>query len=118
MRKASLLAALGALSLTATPLAAQETATSEQNLDCALWASIGVEAVDGNAQAFILAVGYFIGLYEAQTGQSIDDAMVARAASITQGDLSALDETCGTRLTQFGMRLGQIGQRINGAAEQ
>lgn len=111
MRAISWVAAL--LVIFSSPAAAAAP-TSEENLDCAVWASIVIgtsedEAVR-NGVGFVL--GYFIGLYEGATGRDIDAALEFRAAAITPEELQAINDKCAERMAVYGERMGALGQRM------
>ena len=108
------LAAALALAPVAATAAQSDNATPAQNLDCAIWASIVIGNSDDEAvtSGLGMILGYFIGLYEAATGNDIDEAMVARASVITETELEALDTTCSARMVAYGERLGALGSRM------
>lgn len=102
-----------ALALAALPAAAQ-AATPAENLDCAIWTSATMD--ENNDPEVVTGLGYtlswFIGLYEGATGQSIDDAMVARAVSMTDAEFSKLEPICIKRMQGFGDRLSTLANRL------
>ena len=108
----------GLLLMPATLLAAFPTitqaATPEENLDCAVWTSFRMDATTEaeifNGLGFTLS--WFIGLYEGATGTSIDDAMVARSATITDAELRSLDQRCLSLMQGYGNRLSKLGDRL------
>lgn len=102
-----------ALLLASLPTVAQ-AATPGENLDCAIWTSVRMdESGDpevANGLGFTLS--WFIGLYEGATGTSIDNAMVARAATMTDAEFGLLDQTCLARMQGFGSRLAELANRL------
>lgn len=112
MRRALLLAAAAGLSL-AAPAAAQK-ATVQQNLDCAIWSAyqVGVAQDPEVASGFSIAVSWFIGLYEGQTGQLIDDAMRKRTAELDEAAIDRLTAPCIARFGEFADRLGKLGSAM------
>jgi hypothetical protein len=102
----------------AAPAAAQQ-ATPQENLDCAVWAAykIGVSQDDTVKNALSIAVAWFIGQYEGQTGTVIDAAMAARARELDAAGVDRLTDTCVGRFGAFGDRLSSLGAQLSGAAE-
>ena len=112
-----LLAAI-ALMLAATPAVAQESppqqaaphgqATPQENLDCALWAFmlLGSELDDPTAELGLAgAAGWFLGLYEGQTGTNSEQAMQDRAKAMSDAEMAAIADRCAERMTGFGEQL-------------
>ncbi len=89
-------------------------ATPAQDLDCAIWAALafGESEDPSEQQAYGFALTWFVGLYEGQTGTQIDDAMSARAATISDADLVAKDPVCRARMKAFGQRLVTLGSQL------
>ncbi len=100
--------------LLSAPAAAQQ-ATAAQNLDCAVWSAyqVGVSDDEDVKNGLSIAVAWFIGLYEGQTGQSIDAAMAARSAELDDADVEALTEGCIARFSAFAERLGTLGTSLS-----
>lgn len=102
-----------ALLLAALPNVAH-AATPGENLDCAIWTSVKMDEMTDpevvNGLGFTLS--WFIGLYEGATGTSIDNAMVARAATMTDAEFGLLDATCLSRMEGFGSRLSELANRL------
>lgn len=117
------LAAAAALALV-TPASAQESssdgAKAADNLDCAIWASFQVGAAqDEKVQnGFAIALGWFIGLYEGEVGEPIDDAMASRTAEMEDADIDALTAGCLARFGAFGERLQALSKRIDAQSGQ
>lgn len=100
--------------LAAAPAAAQQ-ASAQQNLDCAIWAAyqVGVAQNDEVANGFSIAVSWFIGLYEGQTGQLIDAPMRKRSAELDEAGIARLTGPCLGRFSAFADRLGTLGQAMS-----
>ncbi|MBV7260109.1 hypothetical protein [Erythrobacter crassostreae] len=103
----------------ASPVAAQESApveqaSAQQNLDCAIWASYQTGTLPEKEQkdAFAIALAWFIGLYEGETGTKIDDAMVERTAELDRATLLSFTPSCLERFGAFGERLMATSERI------
>jgi hypothetical protein len=109
-----ILFAVAASSLVLPSSVSAQAATAEENLDCAIWSSVQVALIDDEKtkNGLSIAVAWFIGQYEGQTGQNIDDAMVVRANQMTDADLPALTEPCVGRFGAFGSRLIELSQRL------
>jgi hypothetical protein len=109
------LAALAALALMASPVSAQEAATPEENLDCAIWAANltgSVEETSEDFAAFGMVMTWFIGLYEGQVGRPIGEPLEARARQLTDADFEAIGERCLARMAAFGERLTVLGDKL------
>lgn len=100
--------------LAAAPAAAQQP-TAQQNLDCAIWSAyqVGVAENDEIANGFSIAVSWFIGLYEGQTGQLIDAPMRKRAAELDDAGIARLTGPCLGRFSAFADRLGKLGAAMS-----
>ena len=110
------LAALAAFALAATPATAQDISTPAENLDCAIWAAYmaGTNEDPEAEAAFAIALSWFTGLYEGQTGRSIDEPLVARATQLTDEDIHAIGSRCVPRFEAYGNRLSVLGDRLQG----
>lgn len=104
--------------LAATPAAAQELsaqqvgphgqATPQENLDCALWAFmlLGSELDDPTAElGLAAAAGWFLGLYEGQTGTNSEQAMQDRAKAMSDAEMATIANRCAERMMGFGEQL-------------
>lgn len=102
----------------ATPAAAQQE-TAQENLDCAIWAAYQLGMAEDQAvrEGFSIAVSWFIGLYEGQTGQRIDTAMAVRAAEVDEAMINRLTEPCIARFSDFADRLGKMGEGMGSGGE-
>jgi len=102
------------LLLLASPAAAQQ-ATPPENLDCAVWAAyqVGVSDYDEVMNGLSIAVAWYIGLYEGQTGQPINAAMAARSAELDEAGVEALAEGCIGRFAAFADRLSTLGASMS-----
>ncbi|WP_156443341.1 hypothetical protein [Erythrobacter sp. CCH5-A1] len=111
--RASLLAAAAGGAMLACPAVAK-TATPQDNLDCAIWATyrIGIAAEDEERNGLMLATAWFSGLYEGQTGTTIDEAMIARSRALTPAQIEAFEPACLARFGDFGNRFTAIGERL------
>lgn len=113
----------GALALSVPAIAqdndAAGTATAQQNLDCAIWSSYqtGSATDDDVKNGLAIAVAWFVGLYEGQTGELISDAFAVRTAELSEEDVIAMTSYCVGRFSEFGDRLSNLGDRID-AQEQ
>jgi hypothetical protein len=94
--------------------AVAKTATPQDNLDCAIWATyrIGIAAEDEERNGLMLATAWFSGLYEGQTGTTIDEAMIARSRALTPAQIEAFEPACLARFGDFGNRFTAIGERL------
>lgn len=115
------LAALAAFALAATPATAQDATaqdigTPAENLDCAIWAAYmaGTNEDPEAEAAFAIALSWFTGLYEGQTGRSIDEPLVARATQLTDEDILTIGGLCVPRFEAYGNRLSVLGDRLQG----
>lgn len=117
VRKA-LLTAAAAGALFASPAAA-DAATPQENLDCVIWSSyrVGVATDDTVRNALMLATAWFIGLYEGQTGKTVDDDMIARGTKMTEAQVVAAEPSCIARFDNFGDRLTAIGQTMSSSGK-
>lgn len=99
--------------LLATPAAAQQ-ASEQENLDCAVWSAVqvGTATDDSVKNSLSIAVAWFIGLYEGQTGTNIDKAFAARAAELDDAAVAALSDRCVTRFMAFAERLATTGSAM------
>jgi len=99
--------------LLAAPAAAEDT-TPAQNLDCAAWAAfqIGVSDDEAVRDGLSIAVAWFIGLYEGQTGKTIDEALAARGAQLDRAAINALTPGCVARFSTFADRLSTLGAEM------
>lgn len=97
----------------AVPASAQQP-TAEQNVDCAIWASYAIgSSEDEKAKGGLsIALAWFIGLYEGQTGQNIDNAMAARTMEMKEADINGLAAPCVARFQAFGARLSGLADRL------
>ncbi len=109
---------LAAAAILAVPAAAQQ-ATSQDNLDCAVWAAykVGLTQDDQARNALSIAMAWFIGQYEGQTGLAIDAALVARAKEFDVAGIDRLTDPCVKRFGAFGDRLTALGAELSKAAE-
>lgn len=107
------------------PASAQEATTevaptAADNVNCAIWASyqVAVAPEEKAKNAFAIALSWYIGLYEGETGKPIDDAMAARTAEMEDADIDALTPGCLARFGAFGERLTALSARIDAQEEQ
>jgi hypothetical protein len=116
LRRFALAAAAGLV--LATPAAAQQ-ATAQENLDCAIWAAyqLGMAENETMQSGFSIAVAWFIGLYEGQTGRKIDAAMAARTAEMDEAMIEQLTEPCIARFSDFADRLGKMGEGLGAGGQ-
>jgi hypothetical protein len=106
--------ALAAALLLTSPAAAQQS-TPRENLDCAVWAAyqVGVSDDVEVRNGLSIAVAWFIGLYEGQTGQPINTAMAARSAELDEAGVEALAEGCISRFAAFADWLSTLGASMS-----
>jgi hypothetical protein len=104
-----------ALLVASVPTSAQETATPQQNLDCAVWAAgiLGEAKTAEESKGPSIIFAWFIGLYEAGSGKTIEGPLVARLAQMGPAERSKLNQTCGERSLDFGRRLTQMSERLS-----
>lgn len=102
MHKA-LLNAAAAGALLASP-AAVDAATPQETPDCVIWPSyrVGVATDDAARNAIVLAIAWYIGLYEGQTGETVDDDMITHANKMTEAQIAAAEPACLARFGNFG----------------
>lgn len=103
----------------AFPAAAQTPAATpspEDDLDCALVASIILESgEDMTAEertGIVAGMTYFIGRWEAVRGGDLNSAMVERFQQLNLAEFSPLAQTCGTRMEEMGGRMTAAGDAI------
>lgn len=115
------ISALAAASLLAfaPPAMAQDTAVeavAREDFQCVVWLSIlstTMGATDQDTQTgFNVAIGYFVGHYEAITGRDIDDNWDRAAAEQAVLNLERLSETCGARMEGLGSRMQNLGAEM------
>jgi hypothetical protein len=104
--------------LMAAPLAAQQHSIPQENLDCAIWAAYQAGEADDyeTENGFALAMVWFIGLYEGQTGQKIDRPLAERTIQLNEADIDALTSGCVRRFMDFGGRLENLSSLLGSAA--
>jgi len=102
--------------LLAAPVAAKQD-TPRENLDCAVWAAyqLGDAQDEGTESGLAIAMAWFIGLYEGQTGHDIDGALAQRVVQIDEDHVAALTDPCVNRFSKFGVRLGFISALLSEA---
>lgn len=110
MRKQLYSAAIAAFLVSGAPTIAiaQETpATPQENLDCAVWAAVMLDSTtDSEAKVGLgYAFTWFIGLYEGQTSDIIDTAILERSNAMSAEDVQAVHDGCYPRMLAFGERL-------------
>lgn len=117
MRPLALAAAAGLV--LATPVAAQQQATAQENLDCAIWAlyNLGKAQDETMNSGFSIAFSWFTGLYEGQTGRKIDAAMTARTAEMDEAMVDALTMPCIGRFSDFADRLSKMGEGLRAGGQ-
>ena len=117
LRAISLALAVALGSVSVASLAQNETgpasATPEQDIQCALWASVisGSSEDEQVKEAYAYALNFFLGRYEAASGEDFRPAMTA-AAEAADADfalLEAQDEPCSARWEEYLERLDQWG---------
>ncbi len=119
-----------ALGLAALPIAAQEAPaeqaapvyTPEDDLDCAMFVSavlgtLGEDASAEDASGLISGMTYFVGRYEAVSGDNVDTAMPARYPIFAQNDFENYRTTCSSRMVAIGARLEIAGGAITAIEE-
>ena len=105
----------GALAALAVPAAAQDrnAAAGREDFQCVVWVSILATtpiAQDPTVQTgFNVALGYFVGQYEAKTGRGVDDNWDRAAAEEVAANLDRFAGICGGRMQTFGDRLQTLG---------
>ena len=109
-------AALAAVALAASPATAQQSATPAENLDCAIWSAYvaGSNEDPEIESAFAIILSWFVGLYEGQTGTTIDEAFAARTVQLEDSDMERIGEACLPRVESYGDRLSVLGNRLQG----
>ena len=112
VRRLLMLAAVG--SLLATPAQAQPI-TPQDNLDCAIWAAVagGASQDEKFKNVLAIALGWFIGQYEGQTGKLIDDELEQGVRNIDDAKYQASAGVCMARLGGFGQRLANLGSGLS-----
>lgn len=119
-----------ALGLAALPIAAQDppaeqTApvyTPEDDLDCAMFVSavlgtMGDTATAEDTSGLISGMTYFVGRYEAVSGDNVDTAMPARYPIFAQNDFDRYRTMCSDRMVAIGTRLEIAGSAITAIEE-
>jgi hypothetical protein len=104
-----------AAALLASPAAAQQQPTPQENLDCAVWSVTVASRLEKGSpvKASLNAMfAWFIGLYEGQTGGNSDEALKARISSLTAAEFQSLNTSCAARMTAFGERLKAVGSAM------
>jgi len=103
----------------ATPAAAQQQATEQENLDCAIWATynLGMAGNEAMQSGLAVAVAWFIGLYEGQAGKNIDAAMAARTAEMDEAMINALTMPCSGRFLDFADRVSKRGKGLRAGGQ-
>lgn len=107
-----------ALMLAAAPAVAQEQAptqaTPQENLDCALWAFMLLGSdIEASAEVGLSgAAGWFLGLYEGQTGTNSEQAMRDREKTLSDTELEAISGRCAERMTGFGDQLLRVAEAL------
>lgn len=112
VRRLLTLAAAG--SLLASPAQAQPI-TPQDNLDCAIWAAVAGGASEDEKFKNVLAIalGWFIGQYEGQTGKLIDEQLEQGVKTIDEAKYQASATICMARLGGFGQRLSKLGSGLS-----
>jgi hypothetical protein len=118
------------LSLAALPIVAQEAPveesapvyTPEDDLDCAMFVSVVLGSLGDNATAedmsgLISGMTYFVGRYEAVSGDDVDTAMPARYPIFAQNDFENYRTMCSDRMIAIGTRLEVAGSAISAIEE-
>jgi hypothetical protein len=102
------------LATTAAPVLAQQ-AGPEENLDCAIWSAyqIGISQDEKVTNGLSIAMAWFIGQYEGQTGRLIDEPMAKRARTLDEAAMMSFTEACVGRFAIFGDRLGKLGALLD-----
>lgn len=126
MRLAGVLA--GFALFTAAPVAAQpaETAsafTPEEDLDCAIYigaimAETAAEMTPESRVALTSAFTYFIGRYEARSGQPLAQALAERYPLYAQREAGEIEQTCSVRARGFAVRMQDAGRLMAEAQSQ
>lgn len=115
------------LGLTPVSLNAQEgpepdpvaLVTPEQDLDCAIYITlVGSKTRDKGRDAIVGSMGYFIGRYEAVTGQDVGVAAYARLESATIEDILAQDEDCLARVVAMMESIESLGDAFKSLNEE
>lgn len=112
MRRLLTLAVAGLL--LASPAQAQPI-TAQDNLDCAIWAAVAGGASEDEQFKNVLAIalGWFIGQYEGQTGKLIDEELEQGVRNIDDAKYQASAGICMARLGEFGQRLSTLGSGLS-----
>ena len=83
------------------------TMDAAQSLDCALWAAYRASTLEDGEGGTALsgAMQWFLGRYEAGSGEPFEAELTARAEVLDDAAMDALDAPCGTAMRNFGDRL-------------
>ncbi|HZF45415.1 MAG TPA: hypothetical protein VEZ26_03695 [Sphingomonadaceae bacterium] len=122
--KLPLLAATAVLAAVAAPAVAADAPrknTSQDDIECAAWASItgSYAEDDGQDASFAMAFNYFIGRYQAVAGEDFGDALTAALKAI-DADVSVYErytDACLPRWQAHGEALQAWANSISEPAE-
>ena len=106
IKSAAILAAAAAV-LAAAPASAQST--SDQDLRCATWALVASsqEQDAGKKRGLGFMMSYFMGRYEASSGQDVEGKITPQTIPALLGDVEEANTVCAPIAQGFGARLGQ-----------
>lgn len=95
---------------------AQDKASSESDLRCAVWsATIGGQTNDPVVlQAISMSLGWFAGRYEAGTGKPIEQGMTPEFVD-SLPDMDVLQAECLPRMEDMGRRFEALGTKLQEA---
>lgn len=110
------------LSLNAQEVAQQDpvaVATPEQDLDCAIYITlVGVRAQGKQQTGVVAGMTYFIGRYEAASGQDVSAAASERLKLATLEEIVAQSDDCLARMTAMGETVQSLGEAFKGLQDE
>ncbi|WP_271078093.1 hypothetical protein [Aurantiacibacter sp. MUD61] len=124
LRKSVFAIAAAASSLIAAPAFAQDRDVEEiarEDFQCVVWLSVLSGSISGGDETartgLNVAIGYFVGHYEALTGRNINQNWDREAAEQVALNLDSFGEACAARMEALGGRLQTLGDSMANYAE-
>ncbi|WP_067787298.1 hypothetical protein [Paraurantiacibacter namhicola] len=115
-----LIAAAAILSVPAAVSAQTPDADPQDDLKCAAWSAMiagQMQDDEKTANAFGLAMTYFIGRYEGATGRDIAKDLTPEIVMDAAGNMEATTEFCAARMESLGRRMEGLGTALKAAGD-
>lgn len=115
----SALAGCALLAAGASAAAQDRGAEIDQDLRCAVWASVIAGSLEdpAEAQAFTLTMTYFLGRLEQRTGVSMDAALTSELTLQVASDMASAGANCQPLMVEMGQRLIRFGEKMQAIGE-